>query len=222
MLNINPTIAIIDSGIGGVAVLKQIIAKFNAGNYIYFADNLFMPYGNKTKSWLKKRVEHLINLMLTTYHADHVIIACNTASTLFIDSNFPNVTKMEFDETKTYFATNLTKQNLPSLRVIADKTLAKEVEKNILNPKLLKNTVKSHIKKCHLDDLSEYVLGCTHYELVKDIFTEFCPNTNIVCNSTLILDKLDFKFAEKELNIVFMFSKKDLNLENKILKILRS
>ena len=39
-------IAIIDSGIGGVSVLKQLTNKHGGGNFIYFADNLYMPYGN--------------------------------------------------------------------------------------------------------------------------------------------------------------------------------
>ena len=77
----NPTIAIIDSGIGGVSVLKQLIEKFKAGNYIYFADNLYMPYGNKSKTWLKKRIEFLLNSLKTKYGIKHFIIACNTAST---------------------------------------------------------------------------------------------------------------------------------------------
>ena len=56
----NPTIAIIDSGIGGISILRQLIKRYKAGNYLYFADNLFMPYGNKTKVWLNKRIDSII------------------------------------------------------------------------------------------------------------------------------------------------------------------
>ena len=48
------SIAIIDSGIGGISVLKALINKFGTGNYIYYADNLYMPYGNKSKTVIKK------------------------------------------------------------------------------------------------------------------------------------------------------------------------
>jgi len=64
MLNkLKPTIGIIDSGIGGISVLNQLISRFNAGNYIYFADNLNMPYGNMTKIQLKERLLEIIEVL---------------------------------------------------------------------------------------------------------------------------------------------------------------
>ena len=75
------TIAILDSGIGGISILKQLIKKYKAGNYIYFADNQFMPYGNKDKVFVKDRVNEIIEFLKTRYKANKIIIACNTAST---------------------------------------------------------------------------------------------------------------------------------------------
>ena len=82
----NPTIAIVDSGIGGVSVLKQLIAKYNGGNFIYFADNLYMPYGNKNKIWLKNRIEEIIGILQDRYNVDYIIIACNTASSVLVNA----------------------------------------------------------------------------------------------------------------------------------------
>ena len=45
-------IGIIDSGIGGVSILNQLIELNKTGNYVYFADNKYMPYGNKTKLFI--------------------------------------------------------------------------------------------------------------------------------------------------------------------------
>ena len=68
MLNCqNPTIAIVDSGIGGVSILRQLIAKHNAGNFIYYADNLNMPYGNKKQKWIKHRMDTIIKELQTKY-----------------------------------------------------------------------------------------------------------------------------------------------------------
>ena len=64
MLNkLKPTIAIIDSGIGGISVLKALLNKYHCGNYIYYADNLYMPYGKHTKSFVKK-AENALNKLL--------------------------------------------------------------------------------------------------------------------------------------------------------------
>ena len=51
----NKSILVIDSGIGGLTTLSSISKNLNA-NFIYFADNKFAPYGNKTSEFLKNRL----------------------------------------------------------------------------------------------------------------------------------------------------------------------
>ena len=41
-------IGIFDSGSGGLSVLREIIKILPREKYIYFADNAFCPYGEKT------------------------------------------------------------------------------------------------------------------------------------------------------------------------------
>ena len=45
------TIGVVDSGIGGISVVKKLL-KSNVKNIIYFADNMNMPYGNKSRVML--------------------------------------------------------------------------------------------------------------------------------------------------------------------------
>ena len=147
MLNkLNPTIAVIDSGIGGVSILRQLIEKYKCGNFIYFADNLNMPYGNKSKLWVKNRMDQIISILQEKYKVDYIIIACNTASASIDVNNYKNVEVMQFNQNLTYFATELTKKNLNNIKVIADKNLAKEIEKNIFNARVLELTIKRHIQ----------------------------------------------------------------------------
>ena len=42
-------IGIFDSGIGGLSILEKLKEKLPHENFIYLADNLNCPYGNKTK-----------------------------------------------------------------------------------------------------------------------------------------------------------------------------
>ncbi|MBQ9795865.1 MAG: hypothetical protein IJW36_02785 [Clostridia bacterium] len=220
--SLNPTIAIIDSGIGGVSILKQLISKFNGGNYIYFADNLHMPYGNKNKAWLTKRVKTLIRCLQVKYNADYVIVGCNTASTVVKAQEFKNVKTMEFRSGYVYFATKLTQKNIKNLNVIADYSLAQQIEKFILNEKKLQMLVKRHIKQHNLMCETEFVLGCTHYELVKALFEKYCPKSTVISNSSFIVNSIDLNIKSEETNVVTILSKKDDDLNNKILKILRS
>ena len=203
----NPTIGIIDSGIGGVAVLKKLIKKFNAGNFIYLADNLNMPYGNKTKNWLKKRTLSLISFLKEKYHADYIIVACNTASTAIEDIKYKNIFTLSFRNDETYLATKLTKNNLTESKVIADKNLAVEIEKNIFNHKKLDIIVKRHVKFHDLYRAKRFVLACTHFELVEDLFKKHCPNSEIISNSLYLINDLNLKIQSNETNIIILETK---------------
>lgn len=204
---LKPTIAVVDSGIGGVSVLRALINKFNAGNYIYFADNLYMPYGKRTKTFVKNRVEHIINFLNQNYLPDLIIIACNTASSSINGQDYANVCTMKFKTDKTILATPLTKKNMPSHNVIADKTLAKQIEKNIFNHKKLKKIIANHIKKLKLTNVSDLILGCTHYELAINIFKDLLPNTHIKNNSDFVLNTIKFDPKTDETTILFLQSK---------------
>lgn len=201
------TIGVVDSGIGGISIVRKLIKFSNVKNIIYFADNLNMPYGNKSKQFVKKRIELICDNLFKKYNTQKIIIACNTASTC-LNSTDERIIKMEFDVSKTYFATNLTKKNAKNLNVIPDSKLAKQIELNILNKEKLDKTVKKSVKKNKLDSLSEFVLGCTHYELVKDIFEKYCEKTNVIPNSDYVL-KLYKKNVgiENDKNIYVILSK---------------
>ena len=211
------TIAIIDSGIGGLSVLKALINKYGAGNYIYFADNLLMPYGDHKRSFIKTRVESIMEKLKNEYFADLIIIACNTASSC-LNGEMENVLKLTFENNITYLTTPLTKRNLKNVNVIADKTLAKDIEDNILNGKKLKNMIKTHVERLRLCKYNQIILGCTHYELAVDLFKEICPEIEFVNNSTQIIDKI--KIKAEELNVKIILSKPNKSYYEKILKIL--
>ena len=213
------TIAIIDSGIGGVSVLRQLIAKYNAGNYIYFADNLFMPYGNKSKSFVSKRINKIVDELNEKYKVDHIFIACNTASTCIDVTKFTNVTTMQFNKKHAYFTTKRTSLNLPHINAISDKTLANNIEKNIFKSEKLLKIVEKHALKHHLQKKNEIILGCTHYELVISLFEKLCPNTKFIKNSEFIVNNINFEFVSKDLNLIVLTSKKDSILEDKISKL---
>lgn len=218
MLNkLNTTIAIVDSGIGGVAILNKLISKYKTGNYIYFADNLFMPYGSKSKTALKQRINEILEI-LKTYEVDKVIIACNTASSV-VEQNLENVHTLKFDKDTTYFATNLTKKNLPNKNVIADVNLAKLIEQNIFNKPNLEKIVLKHVQKYKLNKLKNLTLACTHYELVADIFKKYCPHTKIACNSESVNDII-IPINNKDLTIHIITSKPNFDYYKTLQKLI--
>ena len=77
-----PTILVFDSGLGGMTVLREIVAARPDARYVYVADDAFFPYGHHTEQEIIARVVPLIGDLIDRHSPDLVVIACNTASTL--------------------------------------------------------------------------------------------------------------------------------------------
>jgi len=77
-----PTILVFDSGLGGLTVLREIVAVRPDAHYVYVADDAFFPYGHHSEEQIIARVVPLIGELIAAHHPDLVVIACNTASTL--------------------------------------------------------------------------------------------------------------------------------------------
>jgi glutamate racemase len=77
-----PTILVFDSGLGGLTVLREIVARRSDAHYVYVADDAFFPYGHHSEDEIIARVVPLIGELIAAHAPDLVVIACNTASTL--------------------------------------------------------------------------------------------------------------------------------------------
>ncbi|MFT4120355.1 glutamate racemase [Bradyrhizobium sp.] len=80
----SPTILVFDSGLGGLTVLREVVAARPDAHYVYVADDAFFPYGHHTEDEIIARVVPLMGEMIGTHDPDLVVIACNTASTLVL------------------------------------------------------------------------------------------------------------------------------------------
>lgn len=77
-------VLIFDSGVGGLSVYKEIVARLPQLNYTYIFDNAAYPYGELEHATLVSRVEALVTQLVETHSIDLVVIACNTASTIVL------------------------------------------------------------------------------------------------------------------------------------------
>ena len=82
----NKPIGIFDSGIGGLTVLKQIEKFLPQESYIYVADNLNKPFGDKSESEILKINDQIIRYLISK-QVKLIIIACNTSSALALKHN---------------------------------------------------------------------------------------------------------------------------------------
>ena len=72
-------IAVFDSGLGGLTVLRALRDQLPHEDFFYFADTRFLPYGDRPEVFLKERGV-LIAQALDRRGAKALVIACNTAT----------------------------------------------------------------------------------------------------------------------------------------------
>ena len=72
-------IAIFDSGLGGLSVLREVRRQVPQHDLAYFADSAFCPYGPRPAAWVRER-SLAISRWLVEQGAEVLVVACNTAS----------------------------------------------------------------------------------------------------------------------------------------------
>jgi glutamate racemase len=80
------TIAVFDSGVGGLSVLRALYRHIPEVHWIYAADSAFAPYGERTESEVRARSLQVAQWLQRQHEPDVLVVACNTATAWAIDS----------------------------------------------------------------------------------------------------------------------------------------
>ncbi|QJC33813.1 glutamate racemase [Enterobacteriaceae endosymbiont of Donacia provostii] len=189
------TIFIFDSGLGGITIFNYIKNIFLNINFIYLLDNKYFPYGNKSKSFILKRLIKILNKISLNHNISLVIIACNTASVSSLPQlkkyfNFPiigvtPVFDLAIKKTKNkvigFLATNTTIQNYKvqnkinllrkkyTIEIISSFKLVLLAEYKLLGYKIILNEIKKIFFSWYKLKIfpDTVILGCTHFPLIK-------------------------------------------------------
>lgn len=78
-------IGVIDSGVGGFSVLRELHKLMPSEDYFYLSDQEHSPYGDKDTNYLQKRLYELTDQLLLQ-KVDLIVIACHTATAEAIES----------------------------------------------------------------------------------------------------------------------------------------
>ncbi len=78
-------IAVFDSGVGGISVLKELISQMPGENYLYFGDSANAPYGEKTTEQVRQLTLNAAEKLLAR-GVKALVIACNTATAAAINA----------------------------------------------------------------------------------------------------------------------------------------
>lgn len=182
-------IALLDSGIGGISTLNEMIKVMPNERYLYFGDNLNAPYGNKSVNDLYERTVRNLNI-IKGYGVKAIVFACGTLSSNLLGKIreregekvfgvFPPVESalIKYDKVL-LLATSKTAeryQGVKNLTAIGLPSLAKDIEDNMFS--LEKVNILPHLKNAGVKGkFDAVILGCTHYIFIKNqILDHFCP-----------------------------------------------
>ena len=196
-------VGVIDSGVGGLTVLRRLQRDFPHGNYVYLADSAYCPYGVKSPNEIQRRVETLIKY-LQDNGAQAVVIACNTAS-VFADIlraqfNLPiydviaptckQVASVTRNKRVALLATNATVNSGVYQRELAKKDIAVEafrcsrfvpfVEANNVDTSECDEAVAKALSALPKSNVDAVILGCTHFPILRKKIAPYTNGANIV------------------------------------------
>ncbi len=203
MLNRLAPIGVMDSGLGGLSVVKALQKLLPQEDILYFGDTANCPYGNKSKDELLRLSSDMLRY-LEGHHVKCVALACNTTSSLAdeLRSAFhtPIITVAESA------ADAIAQQNLTDVGLIATVSTVKggiyprriaavspdckvyavgSVHLARLVETGAQREIEEEICAC-MDTLlaehpvSQVILGCTHYPLVLDTFQKYYPQVEFI------------------------------------------
>ncbi len=242
-------IGILDSGIGGVSVLCEIIKLIPCGKFIYYSDSINNPYGDKSEEEIYSIVKNIVNYLLKR-KCVAIVLACNTASAICVKrlrEEYPNTLfiaiepayKMVHDynpQDKTLVMA--TKGTLNSEKFLA---LYRKYDngKTILLPcrgladiiergDMAKVDIYLEENLKDYKDVNNVVLGCTHYPLIKDRIKRVLGDVKFFDGSIGVSKELvrqlklrDIKFCSSDkLSIEFIDSSNDLTKKSRFMKLL--
>jgi len=142
-------IAVFDSGLGSLSVIKPIQKRIKA-EIIYFADQKNYPYGTKTVSQLDKIIKSTISTLQEKFSPDVIVVGSNTPSLLLNIEKKGKILGVYPPLKEAASKTRSGKIGILATRsVVKSKTLDRYIKKNVPN--------KIHVTKINATPLVDLV-----------------------------------------------------------------
>lgn len=199
-------IAVFDSGMGGISVLKELVKIMPNENYIYFGDSANAPYGTRTLEEVRTLTCDNARRLFEG-GAKGLVVACNTATSAAVRvlrEEYPYIPIVGIEPAVK--PAILSKEN-PRVLVMATPMTIKEeklrklmslyedkgellplpcpglmdfVERGDLGSLDLKKYLQELLYEYIKEPVDAAVLGCTHYPFVKKMIQEVLGSNVVI------------------------------------------
>jgi glutamate racemase len=217
-------IGIFDSGLGGLTVLKVLSQKFPNESFCYLGDIARLPYGNKSPETIRRYGMQILTF-LKERNVKAIIIACNSASTVFLgEKDFEGIPllnviepgsaaaiAMSKDKKIAVLGTSATirshayrdtlKRLSPTVEVIeqACPLLVPCVEEGMVDDTITEQIARRYLSEIKEKNFSTVILGCTHYPVIKNDLLKVLGNVNLVESGDVLAEELKALYQNKTL-----------------------
>ena len=235
----NRPICFFDSGIGGATILREVVKLLPNEGYIYYADSINNPYGEKSKEELFGIVDNVVKNLLE-YNPKIIVCACNTATAMVltdIRAKYPDIVfigtepavKVVFDNYKDKKSIVLTtkgtgesekflelfhKYETDNCTLVPAPELANLIENNKDTSFYLSNLLKEYV------GTEVVVLGCTHFPLVEDEIKNVLGDALFVDGSIGIANRINSLIKKNNGHGFIKIISTDRDVEDRILNII--
>ncbi|KHD86935.1 glutamate racemase [Heyndrickxia ginsengihumi] len=194
-MNVNAPIGIIDSGVGGLTVVKEVMRQLPNETVYYVGDTARCPYGPRPFEEIREYTWQMIRFLLDK-NIKMLVIACNTATAVVLDEVREHVripvlgviypgARAALKHTKNFkigvLGTNMTinsqayERALKSINkkvgitALACPKFVPLVESGQYNSPIAKKIVAETLTPIQNSGIDTLILGCTHYPLLGSI-----------------------------------------------------
>ena len=195
-------IAVFDSGVGGISVLRHLRRVMPGERFLYFGDSANAPYGSRTTEDVRRLTLNAAEKLTTEYPIKALVIACNTATAAAVQqvrAAYPNLIVIGIEP-----ALKVAADHFPGGRVgvmATEVTLREEKFDTLLHrfdenctitkipaPGLVQlieagkvddadtDALLHSILDPYQDQLDALVLGCTHYPFAATAISRVLGN----------------------------------------------
>ncbi len=217
-------IGVFDSGLGGLTVLKSLMKSLPNENFVYLGDTARLPYGTKSAETILRYTEQNLEL-LKSYNVKALVIACNSASAQYSESQFEELPVFNVIDPGTKAALLKTANRkiglLGTKATVRSRAYEKALRRHIQDqacelysvpaPLLvplaeegwdsdpLTNLVVFRYVKPLLDEgVDTIILGCTHYPILREAIQKATGPEVTLVDSGEVLSQQIVDFFEQE------------------------
>ena len=179
-------IGLLDSGVGGLSVLRRLYEIMPDKNYIFFGYTKNVPHGTKTPEQIFSYTKKILEFFIAK-NVKNVVFACNTTSAV------------AYDELKKYFSSKL--NIFPLIQTVAKPAIEGLADNDTIAILATRATINSHKYKTEIEKINSKInvleLDCTGFvEIVEN------RTYNDESSLNLIKSKLDIVRAHNAKRVV--------------------